>query len=179
MIRLMQLPASFSLDMFHHLISLVYKQSNIRSGKGWRQLLWRSSRLSTLLSPTCRDWIKSGQSSQFPVDHFSEEKSLSKWKDLDLQASTQWTNMISPLTRLPDTQKSSNPEQTALRPNFLFLSIVCGLDHPEFSWLYFAQLWTAMGTKGHPDHHAFEKEDDDIYIMMKCVSVCNEKWALS
>ena len=92
--------------------------------------------------------------------HLSEAESLSKWKDLDLQASTQWTNMISPLTRLPDTQKTSNPEQTVLSPNF-FTSIVCGLDHPEFSWLYIAQLWTAIGTKGHPDHHAFEKEDDD------------------
>ena len=24
-----------------------------------------------------------------------------------------------------------------------------------------------------------EDDEDDIYIMMKCVSVCNEKWSLS
>ena len=24
-----------------------------------------------------------------------------------------------------------------------------------------------------------DDDDDDIYIMMKCVSVCNEKWSLS
>ena len=60
------------------------------------------------------------------------------------------------------------------------------------SWARFEPIWWSSSKYEHggEDNHDDDDDDDiddgddpdnevDIYIMMKCVSVCNEKWSLS